>query len=692
MELRSEARSEERSEAHHLRWDPEEPDAGWLIAKALSERTKGLLLLTATPRQKGLETQYGLLNLVDPNRFTDFDDFEVEHQKIAGVAALAGQLQEEGAEPQLIEDLKTFFVDDTPLLSLLDESTIDIDKVLKAMIDRHGTGRVLFRNRRERLKGFPKRILKGYPLEASKPIHQWLAGVDPLAMDELALMDLATGRGNRESKNGKTFLEPRMKWFCDFVENIGSEKALVLCASPERVIELQKGLEKNTSAKVAIFHENMSVVDRDKEAARFADAEGSAFLLCSEIGGEGRNFQFVSNLVLLDIPRHPDLVEQRIGRLDRIGQKKDVVIHVPWMQDTPEEVLFRWYHEGFGAFEESWNGVSTLLEYFAEDLISSFRQFLPKHESFEDREASLKSLIMDTQESAAALKVENRKSVDVLVDMNSYDEDIGHELAEFVDDHDDDLRLENFFRGMFDHYGVDYEEFDDRGSLIVKPESLMFIEKFPGISSHEETVVAFDREVALSREEISFLTLDHEMTEGALSLLLQRNEGVATICKWMDSPMGPGLIVEMSMLLEASGPQWLALGRYLPISSFEIRLNHQGRNVKNTAYKDEPLLLEELSKNEFPDDMGRIKQILEPLLAKAYEKANRWSLSKVEAAVAKAEKSLNEEIDRVEALAEINFTVSEKEVEAQKSRRELTLSTLRKTIPRLDGIRVIFTQ
>ncbi|MCO6763725.1 hypothetical protein KQH43_32020, partial [Streptomyces sp. EL5] len=79
-------------------------------------------------------------------------------------------------------------------------------------------------------------------------------------------------------------------------------------------------------------HEGMSILERDRAAAYFADEEfGAQVLICSEIGSEGRNFQFAHHLVLFDLPAHPDLLEQRIGRLDRIGQRHTIQLHVPYL-------------------------------------------------------------------------------------------------------------------------------------------------------------------------------------------------------------------------------------------------------------------------------------------------------------------------------------------------------------------------
>lgn len=97
-------------------------------------------------------------------------------------------------------------------------------------------------------------------------------------------------------------------------------KVLVICAKATTALQLEQVLREREGIRAAVFHEGMSIIERDRAAARFAEEDtGAQVLLCSEIGSEGRNFQFASNLVMFDLPFNPDLLEQRIGRLDRIG-------------------------------------------------------------------------------------------------------------------------------------------------------------------------------------------------------------------------------------------------------------------------------------------------------------------------------------------------------------------------------------
>src|SRR5256885_13226222 len=89
---------------------------------------------------------------------------------------------------------------------------------------------------------------------------------------------------------------------------------------------LRTALSQRGQLATGAFHEELSPARRDTEVALFRDANGPSLLVTTESGGEGRNFEFCRRLVLYDLPWKPSLVEQRIGRLDRIGRRIPVEI------------------------------------------------------------------------------------------------------------------------------------------------------------------------------------------------------------------------------------------------------------------------------------------------------------------------------------------------------------------------------
>lgn len=100
-------------------------------------------------------------------------------------------------------------------------------------------------------------------------------------------------------------------------------------------------LRLHAGIKTASFTEEMSLLERDQAAAYFADESGASILLASEIGSEGRNFQFAHHLVLFDLPANADTLEQRIGRLDRIGQSQKLpcIRHLWWVQPKSDCII-----------------------------------------------------------------------------------------------------------------------------------------------------------------------------------------------------------------------------------------------------------------------------------------------------------------------------------------------------------------
>ncbi len=148
----------------------------------LARVAKGVLLLTATPIQLGQAGHFGRLRLLDPERFSNLEKYLAETQRYEEIASLANQLlSTNDVQPDVAEGLRRLFPDDAALHVHLENYRVGAaesrEKLIADLVDRHGTGRMMFRNRRQALGGFPKRIVHAVPLE---PNEEYLELVNAL--------------------------------------------------------------------------------------------------------------------------------------------------------------------------------------------------------------------------------------------------------------------------------------------------------------------------------------------------------------------------------------------------------------------------------------------------------------------------------------------------------------------------------
>ena len=126
----------------------------------------------------------------------------------------------------------------------------------------------------------------------------------------------------------------------------------------------QRFLEERLSAEgwgVNVFHGQMSPKEKDAAVERFRKETVPQVLISTEAGGEGRNFQFCHILVNYDLPWNPMRVEQRIGRVDRIGQENAVSIFNLWVKGTIEERVLDVLEKRIRVFEETVGGLDPIL-------------------------------------------------------------------------------------------------------------------------------------------------------------------------------------------------------------------------------------------------------------------------------------------------------------------------------------------
>lgn len=124
---------------------------------------------------------------------------------------------------------------------------------------------------------------------------------------------------------------------------------------------------------VSFFSKGMSEDDLELNVYRFQNDSSCQLLLCDETGGEGRNLQGADFVIHIDLPWDANAIEQRIGRLDRLGRdaSKDVCSVVVHTKETLEEELFKFWDQGLNIFKQSLSGLEIIMGEISESIIKA---------------------------------------------------------------------------------------------------------------------------------------------------------------------------------------------------------------------------------------------------------------------------------------------------------------------------------
>ncbi|MDD8060009.1 MULTISPECIES: RNA polymerase-associated protein RapA [Shewanella] len=685
-------------EAHHLEWSEDAPSRAYQIVEALSEVVPGVLLLTATPDQLGHQSHFARLRLLDPDRFYDYDAFLAEESSYKDVAEAAEALSKDAKLPNSAINSLTELLsekDIEPSIRLIQSKDVDSElqqaarqDLLQELLDRHGTGRVLYRNSRASVKGFPTRFFNAYP----QPMpEQYVTAERVNAMmgsaktaQAKAVQALSPEKLYQAFENDSASwwkFDPRVDWLIDFLKNHRSKKVLIIASQAETALSLEEALRTREGIQATVFHEGMSIIERDKAGAYFAQEEGGAqALICSEIGSEGRNFQFASHLVLFDLPLNPDLLEQRIGRLDRIGQLNDIQIHLPYLSDTAQERLMRWYHEGLNAFELTCPSGHVLFGEFADELIGVLSN---------DDEDAMVQLLNHTQHRYKELKHAMEQGRDKLLEINSHGGERANRLVQRLSDSDNDTQLIGSVIRLWDIIGVDQE---DRGenSIILRPSEHMMFPTYPGL--HEDGVtVTFDRNTALSRDDIAFISQEHPLVQTGLDLITGSETGTTSVAILKNKALPAGtLFLELIYMADASAPKSSQLYRYLPPTPIRVLLDKNGLNMADKVdYASFDKQLSAVNRHIASKLVNASQPILHPLFAKGEEHAKQALGELVTDARAKMTQQLTGELERLEALKAVNPNIREDELDYIRNQMVELTDYMDNSQLQLDAIRMV---
>mgnify|MGYP003630172738 FL=1 len=455
----------------------------------------------------------------------------------------------------------------------------------------------------------------------------------------------------------------------------------MICARAATAIALEEHLRVRCGIRSAVFHEGLGLVQRDRAAAYFADEQENAeALICSEIGSEGRNFQFAHHLVLFDLPLNPDLLEQRIGRLDRIGQRHTVQIHVPVLDNTATVVLLRWFHEGLDAFESVFPAGRILFDEFE----PSLRQCLAAPTDT----PAIDELIAATQAHAQATREALSRGRDRLLELNSYDDAQAMSVIEALSEAARKLELADYMEGVFDFFGVDQQPHGPL-SVVVHPSDQMLCHSFPGLPEGGITGT-YDRIEALTHEDMHFLTWEHPMVTGAMDMMLSGEFGNATLCTLKAPFLKPGtLLLEAIFVVSCPGPRHLQLSRYLPQASLRIVVDRDRRDLTSVLTPERiDGIIETIKKHVAQEVAKHARAEITAMAARATEIAEAALGGLRAEAVQHARDAQAAELARLEALAAVNPNIRAEEIEFRRDYASMLVEVLGNATVRLDAVRV----
>lgn len=282
---------------------------------------------------------------------------------------------------------------------------------------------------------------------------------------------------------------------------------------------------------VRIFHGQLSPSEKDDAVAKFRDEAGPQILIATEAGGEGRNFQFCHTMVNYDLPWNPMRIEQRIGRLDRIGQKHVVSIVNLAVQGTIEERVLEVLDRRIKVFEDTVGGLDPILGTVETDLQ---RLFLAPGNG-----RALAQFEADLEQRVFEARTTEDRMADLIMDTKSYRQDEVKRLLERKGALDA-RALERFALKALRQLGVSYQPDPDLPGAYLLKFSGQFLQQFPQFASEGMVRrVTFDPSVALDYETVEFLAFGHPVVDALAERVRSRAYGATSAYRVLSSSEHP---------------------------------------------------------------------------------------------------------------------------------------------------------
>ncbi|HHH47571.1 MAG TPA: RNA polymerase-associated protein RapA, partial [Gammaproteobacteria bacterium] len=389
--------------------------------------------------------------------------------------------------------------------------------------------------------------------------------------------------------------------------------------------------------------------------------------------------QFAHHLVLFDLPLNPDLLEQRIGRLDRIGQRETIRIHVPYLEHGAQATLFHWYQRGLSAFEHTCPAGHSVFVRVKDDLLRCLQGASP---------ADMERLIDTSRALHAQLTAALQNGRDRLLEYNSCRPEIANRLKQQAQAADRNSELPDYLDAIFDCFGVD-TEIHGTCSYVLHPGEHMQA-PLPGLSD-EGMTVTYDRDTALAFENMQYLTWEHPLTRTAMDMVLSSELGstALTAVKYRGVNSGT-LLMECLFILESASSERLNSARYLPPTCIRVLIDQSGRRHDDALPHAAINRARQNVERETAAQVIRSQlDVLKTMAKTAEAQAAGEAPTILREALGKTRDTLQGEIQRLEALQRVNPNVRDEEIRYFEEQWTALSQALESASLRLDALRVI---
>ncbi len=703
-------------EAHHLRGD-----RAFELATGLAGNSWGLLLLTATPLKLDPEEYFRLLKLVESAPAQSVEEFERRLARQKELTALLRAIEEapKGELTKKAQAVARLFPKDRLLAAIverLEEGDGAREELLDHVAEVYSLSSRLVRNRRSVVGGFTERRLHRVDvkldkdaLELNRDVHAALhdalkAGALPqgaplaLLLKRLDSSPAALAKA-LEARPEPAFqlLAKRALALCGFARDAKlralrdrlkeldrvdrGAKALIFTESRETLEYLVTELSRE-GFNPLWYHGDLPTLERDRMVARFRDPDGPRVLVSTEAGGEGRNFQFCHALVHYDLPWSPSAIEQRIGRLDRVGQTRPVEIVVLRPLGTLAARVVDLFADDVEVFTETVGGLDAVLEEVEGEIVRLAS--VGGERAWKEYAERLSKAVRRARQAIA-------KEYDPLLDRRSFDrerveallaranERAGIEAAEGDEAGDLEAGLQQVARDLDERLEetvlqiarrigveVDTDEHVEAFQCRMVLGSRLVVDALAGLDLSRELVVGgtFWRDTAVEREEIEYLATGHPVVEALVNFVRDGDLGRASVVKLRGRQSLLGGC--FSFQVQLPEPEDIAQGSHVPSRQAERLLESTMLRVglelgSDGAVHPRDGLVELLDgadrastvrPGEQPLSAPRWEQAIRALERVAQAEAKKRHHALVESALARLQAELERRLDRLALDAE----------------------------------------